>query len=163
MSKRPRCKICKVETEVNEHGRCRSCQAAYEATEVYHTTYGKHQAQKEWHDQIKQPTPLPPGWKTCPKCGKRFYANHGKRIYCSDLCAREAKQNRRRERQHQQPVPSKICAACGKEFIPSRNDKRIKYCSIECCEVAAREIRRSHGKGKRNADTGTVQSDPVAL
>lgn len=58
MSKRTRCKICKVETEVNEHGRCRSCQAAYEATEVYHTTYGKRQGQKEWHE-IKQPAPLP--------------------------------------------------------------------------------------------------------
>lgn len=161
MSKRIRCKICKVETEVNEHGRCRSCQAAYEATEVYHTTYGKYMGQKEHQEQMKSPPPLLPGWKICPNCGKRFYVNHGKRIYCSDYCAQAVQQKRRIERRHQQPIPSKICAVCGKEFIPSRNDKRIKYCGTECYELAVMEQHRSKSKIKQ--DTDTIQSDPVAL
>lgn len=26
----------------------------------------------------------------------------------------------------------RICLTCGREFVPSKNDKRIKYCSEEC-------------------------------
>lgn len=163
MSKRIRCRICKVEIEVNEHGRCRSCQAVYEATEVYHTTYGKYMAQKEQREQIKTATPLLPGWKICPHCGKRFYVNHGKRIYCSDLCAQKVQQNRRQEKRHQQTIPSRICAICGKEFTPSRNSSRIKYCGRECYELSVMEHHRNKSKIKQDADTDTIQSDPVAL
>lgn len=160
MGERIRCRICKVETEVNDYGRCRSCQTAYEATEIYHTTYGKLQGQKEQQKQMKSPTPLLPSWKICPHCGKRFYANHGKRIYCSNLCAQKVQQNRRQEKRHQQPIPSRICAICGKEFTPSRNSSRIKYCGRECYELSVMEHHRTNSRRKQDTNTGTVQSAP---
>lgn len=145
MSERIRCKICKVETEVDENGRCRSCREAYEATEIYHTTYGKLKAQKQCREHQKLPPILPPGWKICPQCGKRFFPNHGKRIYCSDLCGKNARQAARNEKRAKErpPIQPKICAICGKEFIPCRNDKRIKYCGIECYELSVMEHHRT--------------------
>lgn len=127
-------------------------------------TYGKYMAQKAYQEQKKQPQILLPGWKTCPQCGKRFFPNHGKRIYCSDLCGQNARQTARNEkRAKDNPIQPKICAVCGKEFIPSRNSSRIKYCGTECYELSVMEHRRNKSKIKQDANTGTVQSDPVAL
>ena len=35
----------------------------------------------------------------------------------------------------------KICESCGKEFKPSKNDKRIKYCCAEC-RIVGRKINK---------------------
>lgn len=99
-------------------------------------TYGKYMAMKYEQEQVpkvKAPKPLP-GWRVCRHCGKKFYASHGNRQYCSDICSANAHYKMQRDKitKNQKLIPPKICATCGKEFIPSKNDKRIKYCGNEC-------------------------------
>ena len=106
------------------------------AAEKAGMSYGKYMALK--YEQEQPPkmaeSPSPPGWKVCPYCGKKFYATHGNRQYCSDICSANAHYKMQRDKitKNQKLIPPKICATCGKEFIPSKNDKRIKYCGNEC-------------------------------
>lgn len=132
-----RCKICHVEAELTD-GRCHSCQMAKEATD-HGMTYGKYVAMIEASKAKPKASKSRsvPGWKLCPSCGKKFYATHGNAKYCSALCSADAhyKMHREQIEKRKKPIEPKICAVCGKEFTPCRNDKRIKYCSEECREM----------------------------
>lgn len=78
--------------------------------------------------------------KTCEYCGKplirRYYEksktfetlnNYKKRKYCDRKCKLRAKALEKKN-----SISPKICKQCGKEFIPSKDDKRIRFCSEEC-------------------------------
>lgn len=119
-------------------------------------TYGKYMALKYEKEQVpkaKAPTP-PPGWKVCPHCGKKFYAEHGKRRYCSEFCQQQANYKAHRDRIFEKKsVPPAICRVCGHEFTPPKRDGRIKYCSDEC-RSKAWEAKRLANKKKRGAKDG---------
>lgn len=108
-------------------------------------TYGKYMAlkyEKEQAEKAKTHNSYPlPGWKVCPHCGKKFYATHGKMKYCSDICGANAHYKMQRDRivNGREPIPPKICAVCGKEFTPPKNDSRIKYCNEWCKRYANNE------------------------
>lgn len=124
------------------------------AAEKAGLSYGKYMALK--HEKEQPPkmaeSPSPPGWKVCPQCGKKFYAEHGKRRYCSEFCHQQANYKAHRDRivNSREPILPKICAVCGKEFMPFRNDKRIKYCN-ELCKMYAQNERSKEAHRERQA------------
>lgn len=158
MATKTRCKICKVETEVDKNGRCRSCHMAKWASDCG-ISYGKLVAEI---DIPKVPTstaqapPPPSGWRVCPHCGKKFYAEHGKRRYCSEFCQQQANYKAHRDRimKNQKPVPPQICIVCGNEFTPPKRDGRIKYCSDDCRSKAweAKRHARKESRGVKDGD-----------
>lgn len=126
------------------------------AAEKAGLSYGKYMALK--HEKEQPPkmveSPSPPGWKVCPHCGKKFYAEHGKRRYCSEFCQQQANYRAHRDRIFEKKsVPPAICRVCGHEFTPPKRDGRIKYCSDEC-RSKAWEAKRLANKKKRGAKDG---------
>ena len=106
------------------------------AAEKAGLSYGKYMAlkhEKEQPPKMVEPPPQP-CWKVCPHCGKKFYAEQGKRLYCSEFCYQQANYKAHRERilKNRKPVPPMICEICGNEFTPPKRDGRIKYCSDDC-------------------------------
>lgn len=101
-----------------------------------------------------------PGWKECPTCGEKFFAERsshstpdGLRIYCSKKCSKEGLKN----------GFTKICINCGAEFYvnPSRARQRNEEscCSRKCQhEFYVNELCHSW-KGGRYTDrtTGRIQ------
>lgn len=126
-------------------------------------TYGKYMAlkyEKERPPKMGASPPLP-GWKVCPYCGAKFYAAHGKMKYCSAICGTNATYQKRRETiiKNREPIPPKICAVCGKEFIPFNKDSRIKYCSEQCRLSNRSEIQEETYWKKKAEKRGVKDGD----
>lgn len=128
------------------------------AAEKAGLSYGKYMALKHEKEQPQKmaESPIPPGWKVCPHCGKKFYAEQGKRRYCSEFCYQQANYKAHRERimEKRKSVPPVICKVCGNEFIPPKRDSRIKYCSDDCRSKAweARRCARKESRGVKDGD-----------
>lgn len=128
------------------------------AAEKAGLSYGKYMALKYEKEQPPKmvESPSPPGWKVCPHCGKKFYAEHGKRRYCSDFCYQQANYKAQRERilKNRKPILPVICEICGNEFTPPKRDGRIKYCSDDCRTKAwdAKCRARKESRGVKDGD-----------
>jgi hypothetical protein len=72
----------------------------------------------------------------CSRCGQPFVV-HGTQVYCSIECAREERNERRREANERRP---RECARCGKTFTPTRSD--ALFCSGRC-RIAAHRLRHA--------------------
>src|SRR5262245_38575161 len=81
--------------------------------------------------------------KRCEPCGDGFQVRQGKHLYCSDACVREARLQRRRDREYR-PQPFD-CAHC-QEPVPYKSGRR-RYCSNECQLAAQRDRSRWRVKG----------------
>jgi hypothetical protein len=84
----------------------------------------------------------PSDWrkKRCPHCGKPFLGRGGgwsSPFYCSERCAREARNERRRAARLRRRQPHvSTCAHCGDKFVHQRATGR--YCSTRCRVAAHR-------------------------
>ena len=80
----------------------------------------------------------------CRICGKLFDP-HGKQLYCSNECRKEAirAQARQRNREYES---YKICRLCGKQFKGYGNQK---YCSEECKKEAGLRPNNSISKPRQ--------------
>lgn len=93
------------------------------------------------------------GNRNCLICGKEFTPNSNSQVYCCAECAYKAKLERmrtyntkvREKKRAERVTLKRICAICGKEFIPAANNQ--KYCSADCADVAMRQ--RKHEEGLR--------------
>jgi endogenous inhibitor of DNA gyrase (YacG/DUF329 family) len=82
----------------------------------------------------------PSDWpeKRCDHCGKRFLGRRESLSYCSEPCARDARNERRRAARRQQREPrTRKCVVCGASFKHQRKTRR--YCSARCRIAAYRE------------------------
>ena len=77
----------------------------------------------------------------CRICGTLFEP-HGKQLYCSDECRKEAIRVRARQR-NKEYENYKICKLCGKPFKAYGNQQ---YCSEECKQEA--RLRRNNSISK---------------
>lgn len=146
-----KCKICHVEAELTD-GRCHSCRMAKEATD-HHMTYGKYVA------MIAPPVPqtrnrISPETKKCEWCGGEFIPVRKSQIYCCTDCAHSASYDKNRgeileKARKKTVIIPKICAECGREYMPSRNDPRLKFCSGQCCSAASNRAKRERERAKR--------------
>lgn len=77
----------------------------------------------------------------CAYCGKEFYPNNARHIFCSTECKDKAKTERIAQKRYEEKgnhtFKQKKCVMCGKEFWPS-NGKEI-LCSQECKSKNRRE------------------------
>lgn len=90
----------------------------------------------------------------CPECGRPVYqkARGRKKIFCSDAC-RFAWKNRHPKPENWKSTRTLICPVCGKEFMVTREYKRIrKYCSRSCSNVGRAAERRNNGRASNEAD-----------
>lgn len=150
-----RCKICHIEAELTD-GRCHSCQMAKEATD-HGMTYGKYVA------MIAPPVPQMRNrrgnteTKKCEWCGGEFIPVRKSQTYCCTDCAHSASYDKRRgeileKARKKTVIIPKICAECGREYMPSRNDPRLKFCSAQCCAAASNRAKREREKVKREQE-----------
>lgn len=148
-----RCKICHVEAELVD-GRCHSCRMAKEATD-HGMTYGKY------HAMVSPPRDEPirnrrgiAETKKCPWCGAEFIPVRSNQVYCCVTCYHSSNYQSHREKVLEKakvktrPAP-RICAECGREFIPQRNDPRLKFCTPKCCAVAGNRAATERRRAKR--------------
>ncbi len=79
--------------------------------------------------------------RNCAYCGKEFYPNSAKHIYCCEECKKTAKAERiakkRFEEKGNHRFKQKNCAMCGKPFWPSNGQEVL--CSKECKAKNRRE------------------------
>lgn len=80
----------------------------------------------------------------CQLCGTAFVAERSNAKWCSNPCAQRAGRIRRHENSGAMDS-GRNCGRCGKHFdiIPPSTNKR--YCSIDCANTVARELRRIWG------------------
>ena len=80
--------------------------------------------------------------KTCKNCGKKFYAEHGNKKYCSEECTKASHRNSQRnhylEFKAVNRPQKKICPVCGVEFESNR-----KTCSAKCSRALYKQKLRS--------------------
>lgn len=131
-----RCKICRVEAELDDQGRCGGCAASQKALDSG-MSYGRYMAMLEAQGKSKiRARRVEIIMATCPWCGMDF-PKTGKRVYCSDNCRRQADKAKNRIRPGTLPI--KTCPLCGREFRPEKRD--TIYCSRACARKG-REIER---------------------
>lgn len=72
--------------------------------------------------------------RVCPVCGKEYWPNGNKQIYCSDECSHSVTMDRVHEKARQvkgdHPFKERHCELCGKPFWPSNGRERL--CSQAC-------------------------------
>lgn len=140
-----------------EDGRCHSCRMAKEATD-HGMTYGKY------HALVSPPRDEPirnrlgiAETKKCPWCGAEFIPVRSNQVYCCVACYHSSNYQSHREKVLEKakvktrPAP-RICAECGREFIPQRNDPRWKFCTPKCCAVAANRAATERRRAKREQE-----------
>lgn len=67
----------------------------------------------------------------CKYCTAPFAPKpHGKNLYCSAACGKRA--NKKQRMLNIAPTP---CTACGTQFVPIANDKRMRFCTRHCYDV----------------------------
>ena len=109
--------------------------------------------------------------KVCEYCGKpiiRKIRNNGRletekvfqaRRFCDRNCTRKAKQ-----KQYMESIEPKICEQCGKEFIPTKHDDRIRFCSVICNREWRKHtdyMKRYNEKNKDKLKEKRRKRDPV--
>jgi len=98
----------------------------------------------------------------CAGCGRKVHQTQWRDyryFYCSELCRQKHQPGFQaafaREARARKRGASRVCAACGKQFAPKRNDAR--FCSAPCKQKAYRERVTANKKaagrriGSRNA------------
>jgi len=82
--------------------------------------------------------------KTCPQCGKSFWPNTARQIYCDKQCTHdhylEVLHERRREEKGDHPFRQKNCVICGNPFWPANGQQEV--CSEECKDIRDKRSRR---------------------
>lgn len=72
--------------------------------------------------------------RTCQYCGKEFYPNSSKQLFCTPDCTKahqkEEKEKKRLAEKGNHPYKQKKCRICGKPFWPSNGQEVL--CSEEC-------------------------------
>lgn len=178
MPKEKPCKICNVKKlpyELDEKGRCPSCQDAHKA-DLSLMSYGKWMARfkppkqkQEAQEEKKQPvideSIIIPGLY-CQVCGKPIPLGAHSTVTCGDAECKYKRQlqanvvwhRKRREETAAEREPIE-CACCHKIFVP--NGYQRKTCSKECSAKYALERRRHNSKmsairakAKRSATRG---------
>lgn len=98
--------------------------------------------------------------KICKWCGKTFFTEYVSKIYCSEYCRREARDNREVSDyefvpEGTEPLFEFECAECGRLVkVWSRYDQRIKYCSGRCCKRAKNKRVAEQYAKKRGSNQG---------
>lgn len=87
---------------------------------------------------------------TCAFCGRKFWTDtrHANRLYCDDICQRNASNRRVAARKQGQEEEIRRCAVCGKEIDCYKGKL---YCGLACREEANR-IRNRERQRRRAAE-----------
>lgn len=137
------CKICLVEAELDENGRCRSCATALAASEAG-MTYGKYVAKYGCNPlAIVKPEKQPESdANRCLICGTPIPEGGRRTRYCSTACATQARRQAAAESYRaRHPAPPRRCIVCGRPLDPGLH-KTITMCSDACRELRKNEQRR---------------------
>ena len=82
--------------------------------------------------------------KICPQCGKPFWPNTARQIYCNKQCTKDhysdVLHERRREEKGDHTFRQKNCVICGKPFWPVNGQQEV--CSEECKDIRDKRYRR---------------------
>lgn len=82
--------------------------------------------------------------KVCPQCGKAFWPNTARQIYCDKQCTYEHRMNvlrgRRIEEKGDHTYRQKQCVICGKPFWPVNGQQEV--CSEDCKDIRDKRYRR---------------------
>jgi predicted nucleic acid-binding Zn ribbon protein len=82
--------------------------------------------------------------KICPQCGKPFWPNTARQIYCNKQCTKDhysdVLHERRREEKGDHTFRQKNCVICGKPFWPVNGQQKV--CSEECKAIRDKRSRR---------------------
>lgn len=147
-----KCKICHIEAELTD-GRCRLCRRAKEATDLG-MHYGDYIAMIDPPREIRTKNRRSvPETKKCEWCGGEFIPVRKNQTYCCTECAHSASYDKNRgeileKARKKTVIIPKICAECGREYMPSRNDPRLKFCSGQCCSAASNRAKRERERAK---------------
>ncbi|MEG1185994.1 MAG: hypothetical protein RSD63_10220, partial [Eubacterium sp.] len=92
----------------------------------------------------------------CKICGKKIPKGYKRKFYCSDECARNAKNEQAKKwgRAHAKGKGKEkkiTCPICKKEFIKTHNKV---YCSLDC-SIAAAKIKNKNGYKKKEKQEKT--------
>lgn len=137
------CKICLVETELDQHGRCRSCATALAATDAG-MTYGKYVARYGCDPLAIVHTPQLTQDDTlrCLVCGTPIPVGGRRSRYCCKACAIQARRQAAADTYRaRHPAPPRLCIVCGRQLDPALH-KSITMCSDACRELRKNEQRR---------------------
>ena len=98
----------------------------------------------------------------CKICGKEFKNAHKLKLFCSELCRKEAmrlrsKQANDKKREERTPIICK-CGICGKEF--ETNTVNRKYCVGRCTRKAREAVLRK-ADAKRNIKIKTKKKKNI--
>lgn len=85
----------------------------------------------------------------CEGCGAVFYTQVHSKRYCNGWCAKLGYWKHQRQKRLADRT-DRVCAVCGKKFIPARSD--ALYCSNACRQSAYRQ---------RVTDKSCVQSEQM--
>lgn len=139
------CKVCLVQAELDEDGRCRSCATALAATRAG-MTYGKFVARYGCNPDAIAP-PVRPRERVnaevaCAVCGEPIPPGTGRKRYCSSTCATQGhRQVAADYYRARHPAPPRLCIVCGRPLDPDLH-KSITMCSDVCREARKNEQRR---------------------
>ena len=103
--------------------------------------------------------------KYCENCDKKFQPAQNvaaRQKYCTPDCLLAAKEKKRLAKWRSERQ-ARVCAHCGKDFLPERFAGKHKYCSKDC---QVRAIHRRHDR--KNRRSGSYQQEfrimrPVVL
>lgn len=110
--------------------------------------------------------------KICACCGREFTPKVQQTKYCSEECKKEVKKQqnkacyekngekyKEKRKEYYEEVSEwlrskrkpKICPVCGEEFYNSKDNRRLKYCSAECADIAQHKIMIEYHRSKSTA------------
>ncbi len=107
-----------------------------EAQKDYHKQYRKRAMEERNAKRMAENDGHLYPQKICKKCGKAFYPNSPREVYCSDECRGEGKSDvwkKANERRKQERLDNRVevpCKVCGKMFLPET--KQHNLCSEAC-------------------------------
>ncbi len=92
----------------------------------------------------------------CPTCGKEFYPNGNRQVFCCKDCKQknhmENVYEKRKVEKGDHLFKQKICEVCGKQFWPSNGRERL--CSTDCKDTMRkkRQLEYYHRKKENTVD-----------
>ncbi len=105
--------------------------------------YKKHQEKKK-RERLDQNEGHMYPKKVCPQCGKEFWPNTSRQIYCDKKCAYDHNMDvvheKRRKEKGDHRFRQKNCVICGKPFWPVNGQQQV--CSDECKDIRDKRTRR---------------------